>query len=859
MIDWQAPLRTAVALALLASPATMAARQPDAATLPPEGSASKLSSAQASAAQASAAETDLVGAVTDSLGGAVPEARVELLAISGTEVLQSTTTDSRGLYEFALAAPGRYRVRVRAASFQPVLSDAAYAPAAQSVHVDLVLAPAAVSQDIVVTATGVPTPELQTGASISVIDFPLLSTRRAVDEELPLQPGAQITSSGQTGAQTSLFLRGSPSNSVKVLIDGVAANDIGGYFNFANLAAAGIDSAELHRGPDSALYGADALAGVLVLKSRRGFTPLPELSYSIGGGNYGTLNQEGNLGGAWRRWDYFADFTRFDTQNSTPNSHFHNASGLANIGFQLLPSTSLRATVRRSVSVFNAANAFDLYGIADDGQTRESDTSFGVTLNHSASPRWHNMLRYTGLRLRSTNSNFGPTGIPYDPYNTGFPVYLGKVMTIRGANGYEVTGQAILQYGSGTSESFVVSNRDALYAQTDFRYNKHLAALFGFRYETEGGYQNYGFANYARSRGNYSYTVQLNGSFRERLYYVAGTALEYNDVFGFAPAPRVSLGWHLVRPRSEGTFSGTRLVFNFAKGIREPSIYTETNSVYEILRGLPAQSGYPSGAEIIAQYNIAPFRAEQARSFDGGIQQLLFHGRARVSLTYFHNQFDDQSEWVPYFALQDFGVAPDAVAALQAANPYGGATINSLSYRARGTELEAEYHITHNLSARGGWTWTDAVVEHSYYGELINAVYNPAFPGVAIGAFAPLNGARPFRIAPNTGYFAVDYHTSRLMLRLTGSLVSRRDDSDFLAYADADFGNSLVLPNRNLDPAYQRLDLFGSFQFSKRVRAYAAMQNLLNQSYYEAFGYPALPFTIRSGMQFTIGGDSWKF
>ena len=61
----------------------------------------------------------------------------------------------------------------------------------------------------------------------------------------------------------------------------------------------------------------------------------------------------------------------FDTQNSTPNSEFHNATYLGNFGWQLLPNTELRATVRRSVSAFNSANAIALYGIPDDGVSRE--------------------------------------------------------------------------------------------------------------------------------------------------------------------------------------------------------------------------------------------------------------------------------------------------------------------------------------------------------------------------------------------------------------------------------------------------------------------------------------------------------
>ena len=68
----------------------------------------------------------------------------------------------------------------------------------------------------------------------------------------------------------------------------------------------------------------------------------------------------------------------------------------------------------------------------------------------------------------------------------------------------------------------------------------------------------------------------------------------------------------------------------------------------------------------------------------------------------------------------------------------------------------------------------------------------------------------------------------------------------------------MLLPNRNLDSSYQRLDMNGSFRISQRVSAYASVQNLLNQHYYQVFGYPSLPFTIRSGMQVRLGGESWK-
>ena len=793
------------------------------------------------------------GTITDSLGAVIQNAKVELVASDGT-VLQSTKSDPGGRYSFSVAGQSRSRIRAEAPSFQPALSEQKFAGATNSVEINLTLSPLVVANQIVVTATGVPTPEVQTGASISVLDEKTLARLRAVEEELRVEPGAQLDTTGQTGGQTLLRVRGGPSDANKVLIDGVSANDIGGGFDFSNLSASGYEKVEFYRGPNSALYGSDALASVVSLTTRRGVTPLPELGYSVDGGTFGTMHQDANLGGAWKRFDYFTDVTRFDTQNSAVNSEFHNGTALVNLGWQLRAGTELRATARRSVSVANSPNEIAAFGIPDDGVNHEADTSFGVTLENRASERWHNLVRYAGLRFRSQYVNSGPTGVPYNPDNTGYPIYLGNVVTLRGANGYQVTGQGVLQYGPGAYWDPSLSNRDSIYAQSDFRLNSTLTALFGFRYEAESGYTGYYSSAYSSkqgtTRGNYSYMMQLSGGFWNRLYYTAGSGLENDGVFGFAATPRASLAYYLVKPDSRGILSGTRLMFNFGKGIKEPTISEEANSLY-VLLGSSA-----------SQYGVRPFKAELSRTYDGGVQQMLLHGKARVSLTFFHNEFGDQAEFVPLGGLAGLGVSAGAIAQLNREH-LSGAYANTLSYRAIGSELDAEYHITRNFSVRGGWSYTDAVVQHSFTSSALSPSINPAFPNIKIGAFSPLVGARPFRIAPNTGYFSLDWSADRWSVRMTGTLVSRRDDSDFLY--DKNFYNdyglndaTMLLPNRNLDPSYQRLDLNGSFRVSKRVSAFASMQNLLNQHYYEAFGYPALPFTIRAGMQFRFGGENWK-
>jgi iron complex outermembrane receptor protein/vitamin B12 transporter len=805
------------------------------------------------------------GRITDSLGASVQNAKVELVEIGGGKVVQSTTSDGSGRYSFTVANEGRFRVRAEAKSFQPAESGERFAGGAHAAEIDLTLSPSMVAREIVVTATGVPIPEEQTGASISVVNEESLATRLNVEEALRVEPGVALDRAGQIGGLTTLRVRGGPSDSNKMLIDGVPVSSIGGLVDFSNLGASGFEKVEMYRGPNSALYGSDAMASVVNITTRRGVTPLPDVEYSIDGGTFDTMHQEGNLGGVWRRFDYFTDASRTDTQNSTPNSEFHNSNLLGNVGWQMLPGTELRATARRSVSAVNSPNAIDLYGIADDGVSREADTSFGVTLENRASARWHNLVRYAGVRLRSLYNNFGPTGICYEPGVTpcgsdGYQAYLGSVTTIRGANGYQTTGAgglgAIFQY-AGTYSDPSLSNRDSIYAQSDFRVNSKLAGLFGFRYEAESGYTAYDSSSYSlkssAARGNYSYMTGINGGFWNRLYYTAGSGLEDNGLFGFAATPRASLAYFVAKPRDNGILSGTRLSFNFGKGIKEPSIYQETNSVYDVLISKELSP---------ASYGIHPFRAERSRTYDGGVQQTLLNGRARVSVTFFHNEFGDMAEYVPIAGLAEIGV-PASVLDQFEMQYVSGAYVNTLSYRALGTEFEAEYHITHNLSMRGGWTYTDAVVQHSFANDALTETFNPLIPNVRIGASSPLVGARPFRVPPHTGYFSVDWSGGRASLRMSGTLVSRRDDSTYLydinsyAYPYVN-GNTLLLPNRNLDPSYQKLDLYGSFRITKRVSAFASMDNLLNQHYYEVFGYPALPFTVRGGMKFIVGGNSWK-
>jgi vitamin B12 transporter len=787
------------------------------------------------------------GAIADSLGAVIPNARVEL--ISGPTPVASVTADAAGRYEFHDVSAGRYKIRANAPSFDWTASKPFYVGEAANANVDLLLAIGVVSQTITVTATGTPTPQAQVGASVTLLSRDDYADKLDVHEALRLVPGAQLTQTGRRGGLGDLFVRGGNSNANKILIDDVPANDIGGAVDFGVLATAGIDQIEVMRGPNSALYGSDALAGVVSINTPRGTTPLPEVTYTIDGGNFGTYRQEGILAGSHKQFDYFADFSRFDTSNGAVRDSFHNGTFAGNVGWTPGPNTEFRATVRRLVSAAGEPNAVQLFGIPDDAGQKEQETFISATFQQQTISRWHNLLRYGALRLRSQFTNYSATGIFFDNPNPFVgPEYLGAPVTIRGANGHSISGQAFFQSVQPYPTQFLTNaDRDFVYAQTTYQVKTQLTALLGFRYEAERGFTQSSFGKNSTDRRNYSYTLQVAGSLANRFYYTLGSGIENNAVFGVEATPRVSLAYYLIRPDSSRVFSGTKVRGNFGTGIKEPSIFNADNSLFSLLQQLS------NGQHLISQFHIAPIGAERSRTYDGGIEQSLFEGRAKLGLTYFHNEFTHMVEFVPMQGLIDIGVPKPIAEALQF-----GATVNSQAFRALGGEAELEYRLGRGLVARGGYTYLDAVVQRSFTSDALGPSFNlsSTFPMIPIGAFSPLKGARPFRRAPHSGYLAFSYHRSKWTASLTGTFVGRRDDSDFLS--DKDFGPTLLLPNRNLDGAYQKIDIGGIYQVSRTLSVYTDLQNVLSQHSAEAFGYPSLPFTFRSGIRITLGGETWK-
>jgi iron complex outermembrane receptor protein/vitamin B12 transporter len=800
--------------------------------------------------------TEVHGVVSDASGAAVPGATVALLHKGS--VVTSATSGADGSFQVLTGVKGRFYLVVSAKSFRQLETPGFYAGQFDNLERNLVLEPAWVRESIVVTATGTPTPQPQVGAATSVLgplDFEL---RTDFVTALQLMPGTFVAQTGQRGSQASLFIRGGNSDANQIMMDGVNVGDLGGRFDFGPLSTAAVERAEVYRGPNSNLYGAGAESGVVSFTTPHGTTSFPSFLFHGDLGNFTTFQDDLTIAGARDKLDYLGEFNWFQTANDLPNDEFHVATAAANLGYQLSSKTQIRGTIHYAVDATGVPNAWEFYHVADSATQKDQDIYLSASIDNQTTTDFHNVVRYGLTRKREQYYLWTQSGLGFDEFGNS----LGAVVTITGANGYSATGQAVLDYAQEYpfQEQFV-SNRDQLFYQGDFRFTPHLTGLIGFQFEDERGseYIPTFLTQESTERTNYLYLAGVQGDFKTRFFYSFGGSLEHYSLFGTETTPRASFSLYILRPR-KGIFSGTRVLFNFGDAVREPALTDEFGSLYHFL----VSNGFQDVAQ---ELHITPLAAPTMRTYDGGGEQGFLSNRIILRVRYFHNQFGKEIESVGGRVLPNVipGLTPDQQQQLIDAlgfyytNDYG-LSVNTQAFRAQGIESTLEGGIGRNIYLRGGYTYLDAVVQRSFNSdnEAYLGGYAPTYDGIPIGAISPLKGARPFRRPPHTGFLSGSYASHQFSVVFTGVFTSRSDDSTFLEFADAEGGNSLLLPNRNLDHGYAKLDLGGSYQLLPWLGVYAQGDNLMNNQHMAPIGYVTLPFNFRLGLRIQLGKGSGR-
>ena len=787
------------------------------------------------------------GYVTDTTGARVTGANVSLLSSGG--VAGSAVSAADGSFQITTGSSGRFFLIVSAHSFRQLQTPDFYAGQFDSVERSIVLEPEWVRESIVVTATGTPTPQAETSSATSVLGPQDLALSENLTEPLRLMPGTVVVQQGQRGAQTSLFVRGGNSDANKVLIDGVDAGDLGGQFNFGELSTTAVESAEIYRGPDSSLYGANAESSVLSLTTPHGTTSFPSVLLEADGGNFNSSHEFLQVAGAHRKLDYLGAFSWLQTSNALPLDQYHLATSAANLGWQLSAATQIRGTLHYGVAATGVPNAWDFYHVADNSTEKDQNLYLSAAVENQTTTSFHQSAHYGLTRKREQVSLWSLSGEhqDYTPFCFG-PGTLGEEVTITGANGYSASGQAVLD--CSTFNSQYVSNRDQLIYHGDLTITPHLAALIGFQYEDERGAAP-GSTYYSPvERSNYDYQAAVHGDFKNRFFYTLAGGLQHYSLFGVQTTPRAGVSYYVLRSRS-GIFSGTRVLFNYGDSVREPTMPEQEGSLYAFLQKYAPAT--------LSQLPIGQIAAPQARTYEGGVEQSFLSQHIVFRASYFHNQFGRQIEYVGLDLIPALtpNLSVTEQAALEAtlqANYAFELSVNSEAFRAQGAEASLETGVGRDLFLRGGYTYLDAVVQRSFTNSdeaLLGPI--PTFDSIPVGPYAPLEGARPFRRPPHTGYFTATYSPRKFTVLFNSNFSSRSDDSTYLEGEDSIGGNSLLLPNRNLDFGFARLDLGGSYHLFSWMDLYGQAENLLSQRHIAPIGYSSLPFNFRAGIRINWG------
>jgi vitamin B12 transporter len=171
---------------------------------------------------------------------------------------------------------------------------------------------------VVVTPTRLPTPEREVGSSITVITEEEIQRKqeRTLPDVLKDVPGLNVVRTGGPGGTTSVVIRGANSNQTKVFIDGIDATDPAtGTFSFEHILTWDLERVEVVRGPQSGLYGADAIGGMINIITKKGSGP-GQFAGSLEGGSFGTFNQNARVSAAAERYNFYLDFAHFHSSDT---------------------------------------------------------------------------------------------------------------------------------------------------------------------------------------------------------------------------------------------------------------------------------------------------------------------------------------------------------------------------------------------------------------------------------------------------------------------------------------------------------------------------------------------------------------
>ncbi len=452
----------------------------------------------------------------------------------------------------------------------------------------------------VVTVTARATPLTETSASVTVLTREDIENSHAESaaDLLRSAPFLQFSQSGGAGGMATITIRGSKPNYVMVLIDGIPANDIttllGGSFDFSTLPLDNIEQIEIVRGPLSAMYGSDAIGGVINFISKKGGGP----SVLDAAGDLGSfLQRQAKLSGSgsWKALRYSAAGSYLASNDQVEKDGYSTASVAFNGSLSLGRKTNLDFLVRYlddQRAGFPAGSGGPGFAILREAVNDHARQILGgASLKGEIKPWW--LYSLDADRVYREEDNVTPAvldanppsfrSLPSSTSNTDFGrTRAGVTSTFLAGPNLSATLGANVREESGTAAGFLAGtipsayriNRTSLLANAQVQYTIH------------------------------------------RLTATAGIGFDKSSRYGEVTSPLLGVNWRVNE-------SGLRLKASWAKGFKLPSFYA------------------------LADPNVGnpALRPETNRSFDTGFEQFFGHTGLSVSATYFRSDFNNQVDF----------------------------------------------------------------------------------------------------------------------------------------------------------------------------------------------------------------------
>lgn len=506
--------------------------------------------------------------------------------------------------------------------------------------------------EVTVTASRVETPLEQVGSSVTVITEEQLKNRqvRLVSDVLREVPGVAVSRAGPPGNFTQVRIRGAEGNQTLVLIDGIEVNDPAGgsEFNFAHLLAAEIERIEVLRGPQSALWGSDAIGGVINIVTKKGSGPL-QATASAEGGSFDTRQFNASLSGGGDRYHYALSGTYFDTDGISiaPGGSEEDGYDNATVFFKggLIPLDNL---------------SLDFAGRYTDATTETDPQDFSFP----PGPTFGQII--DGDNETDAERFYGRTQAKLTLFEGLWEHIVSAAITD--------TENELFEDGAKTSRSegqkLKYDYQTNIFLDTPVFANAHHTLTLAVEHEEEEFKQRGATPaapqNQDQEIDNTGYVAEYRVDLWDQLFLSAAGRYDDNDRFEDETTYRFTAAY--LHPQTE-----TRVHSSYAKGVKNPT-FTE---LFGFFPG--SFAGNPD------------LQPEESRGWDVGIEQPFWNGRLIADVTYFRNELED--EIVPTFDLNTFRSSVK--------NSEG--TSNW-----QGVELTAKARIMPNLHLTGTYTYTDA-------------------------------------------------------------------------------------------------------------------------------------------------------